>query len=249
MNDDKRLSQMEAELKERFREAFDDYLKENGEEIPDPDLSFLNKPREKKRHSHIYRFATVAACVALIFVTSSSMAVWMNSEAAHAMKFNLEKTFHKITDGFFSTDEEENGETSENEISITIDSMEDIDDAVAFMPDLPIPEYIPEGYELKSLDISKYVNGTYSVEYAFENVDRSIFMINSRYSTKDQDNIGLIGGSEVIQKNDRTLYLIKDNYTSKYSVTFLLSNQFIDVTGDLDNDSMMEVAQMIYINK
>ena len=33
MNDDKRLSQMEAELKERFREAFDDYLKENGEEI------------------------------------------------------------------------------------------------------------------------------------------------------------------------------------------------------------------------
>lgn len=28
MNDDKRLSQMEAELKERFREAFDDYLKE-----------------------------------------------------------------------------------------------------------------------------------------------------------------------------------------------------------------------------
>lgn len=231
MNDDKRLSQMEAELKERFREAFDDYLKENGEEIPDPDLSFLNKPREKKRHSHIYRFATVAACVALIFVTSSSMAVWMNS------------------DGFFSTDEEENGETSENEISITIDSMEDIDDAVAFMPDLPIPEYIPEGYELKSLDISKYVNGTYSVEYTFENVDRSIFMINSRYSTKDQDNIGLIGGSEVIQKNDRTLYLIKDNYTSKYSVTFLLSNQFIDVTGDLDNDSMMEVAQMIYINK
>ena len=198
MNDDKRLSQMEAELKERFREAFDDYLKENGEEIPDPDLSFLNKPREKKRHSHIYRFATVAACVALIFVTSSSMAVWMNSEAAHAMKFNLEKTFHKITDGFFSTDEEENGETSENEISITIDSMEDIDDAVAFMPDLPIPEYIPEGYELKSLDISKYVNGTYLVEYTFENVDRSIFMINSCYSTRGQDNIGLIGGSEAV---------------------------------------------------
>ena len=41
MNDDKRLSQMEAELKERFREAFDDYLKENGEEIP-PHISFCD---------------------------------------------------------------------------------------------------------------------------------------------------------------------------------------------------------------
>ncbi len=170
MNDDKRLSQMEAELKERFREAFDDYLKENGEEIPDPDLSFLNKPREKKRHSHIYRFATVAACVALIFVTSSSMAVWMNSEAAHAMKFNLEKTFHKITNGFFSTLRKKIRRVEDDRIVITVDNMEDIDDAIAFMPNLLIPQYIPDGFELDSLNISKFVSGSYTVEYKFKNM-------------------------------------------------------------------------------
>lgn len=247
MNDDKRLSQMEAELKERFREAFDDYLKENGEEIPDPDLSFLNKPREKKRHSHIYRFATVAACVALIFVTSSSMAVWMNSEAAHAMKFNLEKTFHKITDGFFSTNEEENGETSEDEISITVDSMEDIDDAVAFMPDLPIPEYIPEGFELESLKVSKFMNGSYIVEYIFKN-DAVQYVIYSSLSKDVQDSTGLVGASEVIEMADRTIYLIDDNYTSEYSINCLINNQFICITGDLDRNLMVKVAQMIHIS-
>ncbi len=247
MNDDKRLSQMEAELKERFREAFDDYLKENGEEIPDPDLSFLNKPREKKRHSHIYRFATVAACVALIFVTSSSMAVWMNSEAAHAMKFNLEKTFHKITNGFFSTDEEENGETSENEISITVDSMEDIDDAVAFMPDLPIPEYIPEGFELESLKVSKFVNGSYLVNYDYRN-DNNTFSITSNHTLEYGANAGLTMNPEEIRVNNRTLYYSEDSYTGAKSVSFLMKDQLIDITGDISRELMIDIAIEININ-
>ncbi len=242
MNDDKRLSQMEAELKERFREAFDDYLKENGEEIPDPDLSFLNKPREKKRHSHIYRFATVAACVALIFVTSSSMAVWMNSEAAHAMKFNLEKTFHKITDGFFSTDEEENGETSENEISITIDSMEDIDDAVAFMPDLPIPEYIPEGFELELLKVSKFVNGSYTVYYSFIDKDGKHLIISSNYVKEDDMEAALMLESEEIHLQDRTVYFYKDSYTGSIGVNFILHNQLVDIKCDIEKEYLIDIA-------
>ena len=180
MNDDKKLSEIEEQLKEGFRDAFDEYLKKRGETIPEPDLSFLNEPKEKKDHRFLYRFGTVAVCVILIFVTSSGMAVWMSSEAAHAMKFNLEKTFHRITDGFFSTDENESAETSENEISITIDSMDDIDDAIAFMPDLPVPEYIPEGFELEELKVSKFVNGNHIIEYTFNNKNNESFFILSR---------------------------------------------------------------------
>ena len=248
MNDDKRLSQMEAELKERFREAFDDYLKENGEEIPDPDLSFLNKPREKKRHSHIYRFATVAACVALIFVTSSSMAVWMNSEAAHAMKFNLEKTFHKITDGFFSTDEEEKGETSENEISITVDSMKDIDDAVAFMPDLPIPEYIPEGFELESLKVSKFMNGSYAVQYNFNSGKNNYVIISASHIVSDNANAGIVMNSEEIVLVDRTVYYYEDSYLDTRGASFLMKDQFIDVKGNIDKDIIINIVSNIQIN-
>ena len=51
MNDDKRLSQMEAELKERFREAFDDYLKENG-----VDVTWVSVPG----YTHEWRFWNLA---------------------------------------------------------------------------------------------------------------------------------------------------------------------------------------------
>lgn len=248
MNDDKKLSEIEEQLKEGFRDAFDEYLKKKGETIPEPDFSFLNEPKEKKDHRFLYRFGTVAVCVILIFVTSSGMAVWMNSEAAHAMKFNLEKTFHRITDGFFSTDENESAETSENEISITIDSMDDIDDAIAFMPDLPVPEYIPEGFELEELKVSKFMNNTYSVEYIFINYENEKLMISARQNTNIDSTAGLVMESEKIILDDRSVYIYEDNYTDTLGVIVLLKDQFIDIHGSNSSDDMISIAKQITMN-
>ena len=248
MNDDKKLSEIEEQLKEGFRDAFDEYLKKKGETIPEPDFSFLNEPKEKKDHRFLYRFGTVAVCVILIFVTSSGMAVWMNSEAAHAMKFRLEKTFHRITDGFFSTDENESAETSENEISITIDSMDDIDDAIAFMPDLPVPEYIPEGFELEELKVSKFVNGSYTVKYTFEcKENNTVFFISSRSVSEEDVLAEIMADLDVIKLNDRTIYYCNDNYTKEHGASFILSSQLIDISGDIKKEDIIDIAYTIVI--
>lgn len=245
MNDDKKLSEIEEQLKEGFRDAFDEYLKKKGETIPEPDFSFLNEPKEKKDHRFLYRFGTVAVCVILIFVTSSGMAVWMNSEAAHAMKFNLEKTFHRITDGFFSTDENESAETSENEISITIDSMDDIDDAIAFMPDLPVPEYIPEGFELEELKISKFVNGSYTACYNYLDDNNKTLVITSNYVDENETEISLVLESEEILLNGRKIYFYEDNYTETMGVSFLLNNQLIDIKCAISKETLINIAEKI----
>ena len=245
MNDDKKLSEIEEQLKEGFRDAFDEYLKKKGETIPEPDFSFLNEPKEKKDHRFLYRFGTVAVCVILIFVTSSGMAVWMNSEAAHAMKFNLEKTFHRITDGFFSTDENESAETSENEISITIDSMDDIDDAIAFMPDLPVPEYIPEGFELEELKVSKFVNGNHIIEYTFNNKNNESFFILSRSIDEEEASAAVMVNSEVIELDDRVIYYYNDTYTEESGASFMSSSQLVDISGDITKKDMIDIASKV----
>lgn len=245
MNDDKKLSEIEEQLKEGFRDAFDEYLKKKGETIPEPDFSFLNEPKEKKDHRFLYRFGTVAVCVILIFVTSSGMAVWMNSEAAHAMKFNLEKTFHRITDGFFSTDENESAETSENEISITIDSMDDIDDAIAFMPDLPVPEYIPEGFELEELKVSKFVNGGNTAQYNFVGENNKTMIINiSNIESSDSD-AGIMMESEEIVLSDRVIYYYNDNYFDACGISFIQKTQFIEIKSNVDKNTIIEIASNI----
>lgn len=246
MNDDKKLSEIEEQLKEGFRDAFDEYLKKKGETIPEPDFSFLNEPKEKKDHRFLYRFGTVAVCVILIFVTSSGMAVWMNSEAAHAMKFNLEKTFHRITDGFFSTDENESAETSENEISITIDSMDDIDDAIAFMPDLPVPEYIPEGFELEELKVSKFVNGSNVSQYNFVK-DKNKIIISINNVESDSMDAGIMMKAEEIVLPDRTIYCYKDGLYNSYGASFIEKSQLIDVKGNIDKDIIIKIVSNIDI--
>ncbi len=246
MNDDKKLSEIEEQLKEGFRDAFDEYLKKKGETIPEPDFSFLNEPKEKKDHRFLYRFGTVAVCVILIFVTSSGMAVWMNSEAAHAMKFNLEKTFHRITDGFFSTDENESGNISENEISITIDSMDDIDDAIAFMPDLPVPEYIPEGFELEELKVSKFVNGSNVSQYNFVK-DKNKIIISINNVESDSMDAGIMMKAEEIVLPDRTIYCYKDGLYNSYGASFIEKSQLIDVKGNIDKDMIIKIVSNIDI--
>ena len=249
MSDGKK-SRIEAEIQRRFRDMYDEYLKDQGEQIPEPDLSFLQeeKPKKRKEHRVLRRFATIAACMVLLLVTSSGMAIWISSDAAHAVKFSLEKTLHRISGTFFSTDDGKEIETEENQISITIDSMDDIQDAVNFMPDLPVPGYIPEGFELETLTVVKYMNGSYTVKYSFINDTNDSFMIISNYNSEADDSVEIVGNAEIIEKNGRKIYFINDFYTSSYNATCFIDNQVIMVMGDLEKNDIVEVAKNISIN-
>ncbi len=243
MSDGKK-SRIEAEIQRRFRDMYDEYLKDQGEQIPEPDLSFLQeeKPKKRKEHRVLRRFATIAACMVLLLVTSSGMAIWISSDAAHAVKFSLEKTLHRISGTFFSTDDGKEIETEENQISITIDSMDDIQDAVNFMPDLPVPGYIPEGFELETLTVVKYMDGGYGASYSFKNDQEKKYEITSYSNFDDEAITGLVGEIEEIIINNIKIYYYEDRYTSTHGISFILNQQLIDVKGDIDRDKMINIA-------
>ena len=246
---DRKKSPVEAEIRRRFRDMYDEYLEEQGERIPAPDLSFLQeeKPVWRKKHKGLRRFTAIVACMFLLFVTSSGMAVWISSDAAHAVRFNLEKTFHRISGTFFSTDDGKEVETEENQISITIDSMDDIQDAVNFMPDLPVPEYIPEGFELVWLKISKFMDESYWVEYYFKNDNGMDFTITSNNQKNIDTSIDVVGETEKLIFDDKTIYFVEDTYTSTYNATFFMGDQLLAVVGNVSRSDMILIARNINI--
>ena len=73
MSDGKK-SRIEAEIQRRFRDMYDEYLKDQGEQIPEPDLSFLQeeKPTKRKEHRVLRRFATIAACICLLYTSGEN---------------------------------------------------------------------------------------------------------------------------------------------------------------------------------
>ena len=227
-----------------MREIFDDYVKDADIEIPKPDLSFMHAESRPKKM--LRRMPRVAACVLVLFVASGSMAVWVNSESAHALKFSMEKTFHRISSTLFSTSESDDENYEEDRITISIDSMDDIQNAVDFMPDLPIPEYIPEGFELEELEVTKLMNGTYNVDYNFINEMQSEFSITSRFDTPDAIS-NVISELEEIYVGDYVIYPWVDKYTATHGVSFFMEDQLIDILGDIDQDNMIKIALQLNI--
>ncbi len=246
----RKTSRTEEEIRRRFRDMYDSHLREQDIQIPGPDLSFLQekKPAKRKHHSALRRLSTIAACMLLLFVTSSGMAVWISSDAAHAVKFSLEKTFHRISGTFFSTDDGSETSVEENQISITVDSMDDIEDAVSFMPDLPVPEYIPEGFELEELTVVKYMDGEYEACYIFNNSSNVYTYIITTHSISSGDvDMGLIGEIEKIKVNQYDIYYYEDPYTKTRGVSFLMNKQLIGVKGNIDRSMMISIAKNIFI--
>lgn len=239
------LENLEEQVKEKLSEAYNQYIKDEIGEIPPLDLSFFEK--DKKSKHRMIRIERIAVCIVVLFLTSSAMTVWINSEAAHAVKFKMQKVFHEIGTENFSTDEREDSNFSEDKMSITIDSMENIDDALNFVPKLIIPEYIPTGFQLKELSIDKFVDGTFTTKYSFKNKNDEYFYITS-FFIFDKAEAYLSDVKETIVLKDRTIYYIEDAYTKTFTISFILDDQLIGLDGDISRDEILKISENIQIH-
>ena len=74
------------------------------------------------------------------------------------------------------------------------------------------------------------------------------FTITSKHTLEYGANAGLTMDPEEIQLNNRTLYYSEDSYTGAKSVSFLMKDQLIDITGDISRELMIDIAIKININ-
>lgn len=236
---------LEQEFKTRFSEFNEEYIKNLDIKIPPLNLSFMKEKPKKKRNFH--RFSLIASFCMIIFVVSSGVALWINSESAHALKFKAEKFYHKNFNGFYTTDD--SADFSESEMGITIENMKDMESAAAYFPQLVFPYYLPEGFELKKLDITKFSNGTASSDYQFLDKDDRKIIIGVFYNLPEESSSELLLKAEEINIENRTVYYMYDAYTDTSAVSFLSDNNLYNVSGDVDKESLIKIALEIDIYK
>lgn len=205
-------------------------------------ISAANKKnkKEKKPLSPAVRIAVTFICVLL---AGGGMTVWTNSEPANALKFHMEKKFHELKGGGFATEEEGEENASEDCITKKYKSMDDIDMAKKFMPDLPVPEYIPEGYELESLVIEKNFNDDYAVQYTFSLKNQRLCI--GVTSAESDANSKMESKGELIQYEDREICLWNDSDTDSYGCSFLMGSKAFTILGEITQEEMLELAKNI----
>lgn len=236
---------LEQEFKTRFSEFNDEYIKNLDIKIPPLDLSFMEEKPQKKRNFH--RFSLIASFCMIIFVVSSGMALWINSESAHVLKFKVEKFYYKNFNGFYSTDD--SADFSESEMGITINKIEDMESAAAYFPQLVFPYYIPNGFEFEKLDVTKYINGEATSNYQFLDKDGNDIGITTFYNLPEDSTSVLTLEAEEIKLNDRTFYYMYDAFTDTPSVVFLLNNDSYNISGDADKETLIKIAAEIDVYK
>ncbi|MBE6035695.1 MAG: DUF4367 domain-containing protein [Clostridiales bacterium] len=243
-------------------EQFKDLMQKMAAEIPDfyeeprkgVDYSFLNQDKRSegqglmgkiKGIGKLSSFATKIAVIAIsILLTGSGIAVWINSEPANALKFQAEKSFYNVKDGIFSVGKGANEEApDETCITRKFTSMDDLDKAKNFMPDLPIPAYIPEGYKLEGLYIDKGIEEQYSVEYVFKSKEK-YFRINMLQGNHDAETQA-IGEGEIISVQGRQTYIWEEPETGSYGCTFSLDDMDISILGETSREELINIVENI----
>lgn len=254
-----------TELDEQFKNLMQRMMEESSDFYDEPqkqvDYSFLdnetllddeqyhgekvNIDRKKSRKKFNTFASRIAVIVFGILIAGSGIAIWINSQPANALKFQMEKKFYEVKDGVFSTDGEKQDAEDGDQTCITrkYKSMEDIDKAKEFMPDLPVPEYIPEGYILESLKIDKAINDVVSAFYNFKSGNKN-FYINIIQS-EQESSYEMDGKGSIVEVDGKQVCIWEDQSTDSYGCNYIFNNMTISVTGQISEEEMVEIIKEI----
>lgn len=252
-----------TELDEQFKNLMQRMVDESSSFYDEPqkkvDYSFLDTvtpldnefyPRQKmninqvKAKKKFHSFATrIAVIVFAILISGSGIAIWINSQPANALKFQTEKNLYEVKDGVFSTDEEQTDAADETCITRKYKSMKDMDKAKEFMPNLPVPEYIPEGYVLENLKIDKAINDVYSAFYDFKSGNKD-FYINIIQS-EQESSYEMDGKGNIVEVDEKQVCIWEDQSTDSYGCNYIFNNMTISITGHISKEEMIEIIKEI----
>lgn len=233
----------ETELKEALDKVY-----ENDTRMPARplDLSFMdNPPVEKKPSKKQTYLLRIAAVVAIILVTSITTAIFVSNDYACAVQDKLQRKVFEMKHGVVVATDEEFAEEGETVWEIT-----DFDTAVKakeLVPELPIPEYVPEGYEFEKLEIKFLNDGNFCANYTYTFAENHLF-INIQSTDGNLYDATIFNGDETLELADRTIILLDDPITQTKSCSILLEHTYVLITStdySINNTEIIKFSSSI----
>lgn len=223
------------EFQKAMQEAWEEYVIDpselTDEEIPKPDLSFLDKllaedsseqdtvlhfPASRKNHRRSRRFATVAAAVFAIFILSSTIGIFVNSEASYGIKAFVQNIRH-----FASENEPEVNENGAETLSVT--DWDKIGNGKKVVGTLYLPTYIPKGYSFQNADFvdtsGGIGDGILEIGYNYSNGEKDLII--SIWKIASDTETSVIGELEQSPISGRDMYVDQNKERGEYVITYV----------------------------
>lgn len=229
----------ELELKEALNKLYETDTRTPSKPL---DLSFMDEPVQKKKIKRRRCFAYIAAAVLLVFASSFATAIFISNDYASAVQDKIQRKVFEMKHGVVvATDAEF---TEEGETVWEITDFETAVKAKELIPELPIPEYMPEGYVFSKLVAHIYNDGNYMSICDYTSDDNNTLSICSQpYS--DEQYSSTSNNLKTLKLHDRTIILWQDFTSSLKGATIILDNTIMFITpstNNLSSDQLLLIA-------
>ena len=206
-----------------------------------PETSLSPSSMEKREHRKKARIrrAQIAIAALLIFVLSSLMALNMAEQNTLALAHPLETIQHFLR-GDRELSAPSSGGREEKSQTVRITDPENIDEALRLMPQLYLPEYVPEGWEMKSLEVRKKPNDSCFAEYIFENTKHEKMTINENDGENAVNN--LMDYNELIKLNEKSIYYYLNSDLQEQFAAFLENRVLVQINSIIEKEELLKIA-------
>ena len=212
---------------------------------PEIDYSFMDSKPEKKNHSisGMSQFNKVAAIIVIALLGMNVVMMATGAGVSYSEKGLLHRIYEGARGIFTDEDESEYVEIDETGDTYLIRSMDNIDKAKQFWSSLYIPEYIPEGYELKTLLIEKLADGSCWAKYEFINYNHLIII--ELIKLDDEEYVMSSNKGKLIELDDRIINIYWDEANQYYVIDLYFEDIAIYMRGDVSVDELEKIAKSI----
>lgn len=214
---------------------------------PEIDLSFLNYPvPETKKRSKLSfsNFGRVAAVLIIVLLGLNLVLVSTDSIDSYGEKGLLHRIQVGIN-GIFTDQEEERLSTDVVE-SFVISDFGKIDLAKEFLPELYVPEYMPDGYVFEQLEIEKYASGDCEAEYQYLHQGKNVEII-CYYSGDTHNSVYAHDNSEVYNLSDRIISIYQDSTNNSYVADIYTEECLICIKEITDKNELVEMSRNLQL--
>lgn len=228
---------------EKLAKVLKDALAEEIGEIPKASISVEElreleaTDRKKRAKKKRIRFASIAAVVVIVCGAAVYMAWPKAAVPVDADKNTQQRVEEK--DGMVIINEGD-VEGDSGEVAVTETDWDKVEDLREYVPNLYIPEYVPEGYEFEEATVKKYSDETYDSEFIFENNSARDLIISQTALLEDDLQTDFVGEyDKKLNSNSGDIYIVK--HQKGISGTLIDAHDRIFIFGEFSTEEMKSI--------
>ena len=212
---------------------------------PEADMSFLYEDVQptRKKNTYFSNFNKVAAII-VIMLLGLNAAILITGSVESYSDGGLLHRIHEGARGIF-TDEDPEQFVEVDETGKVWEFIDEnqFDDAKKIWPDLYVPKYIPDGFKLSYMKITKNSKGLFNAKYSYMNDGIKLTLIVT--SNGDEDKYLSHNKGELIRKEDRMINIFWNEIYDSYVVDIFFDDNYVCICGKLNKTELLRIAENI----